>query len=143
MSLYRLSELRVTPVGVGEWKLYMRRGDVKAEAVVDGDLGRIGMAVTVLARVMGLGETGGEVEESSGPVKVDVWEVERCVVAPYRWKMEMGAGAWVYEVRMEGTLESVLAGLTGAYAFFGQKAGTVEWDAAVGGWRKVRQQEVG
>lgn len=95
----------------------------------DGNLGQVmsGFSVVVDAiRVLHAGGSMRDHETLRGSIELTDLRVEPLTVWPYRWRLVLETAEYRFACNLDTSLESLLAGLSAALKFFGQKYGMVD-----------------
>ena len=94
----------------------------------DANLGQIMSGFSVLFNGIQVMAQGGTMREPAllrGKTTLTTFRVEPLTVLPYRWRLVMATERYSFTCNLDRSLESVIAGLSAAMRFFGQKAGVV------------------
>ena len=62
----------------------------------------------------------------TGTIWLDEFRIERLTVLPWRWKIVMRSGRFIFECNVDSAVENVTNALAAAMKFFGQKYGVIE-----------------
>lgn len=62
----------------------------------------------------------------TGTIWLDEFRIEPLIVQPWRWKIRMVSGRFIFECNVDSAVENVTNALAAAMKFFGQKYGVIE-----------------
>ena len=104
-------------------------GQEPIDVETDGNLGHFMSGCSMAFKEINASATGVKGRDTqllTGTINLTTFRVEPLTVLPYRWRLVMATEAYAFTCNLDSSLDSVIAGLSAAMKFFGQKAGMVE-----------------